>query len=446
MVQRNPATSGPSIGIIGGGIMGVSAAYFLSRRGFQVELFEAAETLGGLAGGVALDDGTVIDRFYHAIMSSDAHLQALAAELGIRDRLRFRETRMGVYYEGAIHSMSNVAEFLRFPPLTWADRLRLGLTVIYAQSVRDWRSLEGISAESWLVRLSGRRVYERLWRPMLRAKFDGVFDRMPATYVWSRLVRTKSGRSGLRQRELAGHLIGGYPTLLEAMVARIQSSGGRVWTKAPVQQVVIREGRALGLARAGETRHFDAVLSTLPLSVLNRLLAAGGAAPLEAAGAPDYFGIVCGVLVLDRPLTGFWTLNIADERIPFTGVIETTAYIDPVHVGGHHLVYLPKYTAPGSELLQRPDDEIRQLWMSELLKMFPAFETRALRQFLVFRERYVQPVLSLNSSDRIPPIHTSIPGLYLATTAQIYPEMASGESVTRFARAAAQRMATDLGR
>ena len=198
------------VGILGGGIMGVSIGYFLSKKGIQVEIFEASPMLGGLAGPLTLDDGTKVDRFYHAILSSDSHMRELCEELGIDDQLRFNETKMGFFYKNEIHSMNNIIEFLRFPPLGWIDRFRLGLTVLYAQFIRNWHRLEGISVEKWLIGLGGKRTYQNIWRPMLKAKFDGGFDDTPATYIWSRLVRIKSTRKGANQKEEAGHLIGGY--------------------------------------------------------------------------------------------------------------------------------------------------------------------------------------------------------------------------------------------
>ena len=188
------------VGIIGSGIMGTCIGYFLSKQGVDVEIFEASPMLGGLAGPLTLDDGTTVDRYYHAILSSDSHLRELCEELGIADQFRFHETRMGFFYKGKIHSMNNMIEFLRFPPLGWIDRFRLGLTVLYAQFVRDWHSLESISVEKWLVRLSGSRTFKNIWLPMLKAKFDGGFDNTPATYIWARLVRMKSTRSGANQK------------------------------------------------------------------------------------------------------------------------------------------------------------------------------------------------------------------------------------------------------
>ena len=426
------------IGIIGGGMMGLSLAYCLSQQGVEVEVFEASPTLGGLAGPLVLDDGTIVDRFYHTILSSDSHLHDLCAELNIADRLRFRETKMGFYYQGQLHSMNNLIEFLRFPPLGWVDRFRLGLTVLYAQFVRDWRPLESVGVEDWLLRLSGRRTLETIWRPMLKAKFDGGFDDTPATYVWARLVRMKSTRGGASQKEEAGHLIGGYATLIEAMTEVTEATGGKIHLHCPVQEIVVNKGRARGVRSDDGVHRFDAVVATVQTPILGPLIAGASPEYLEFLSKTQYLGLICPLLVLDRPLTGFWTLYITDDRIPFTGVIETTTYIDPEYVGGHYLVYLPKYTTPGSPWQAKSDQQVREVWLRYLEKMFPDFDRCWIRHFPVHRERYVEPLHNLNSTHLIPRIQTPIEGLYFVSTAQVYPALTNCESVSSHALRAAQ--------
>ncbi len=426
------------IGIVGGGIMGITLGYCLVKQGMAVEIFEASPVLGGLAGPLVLPDGTEVDRFYHAILSSDSHLRELCAELGLADQMRFRETRMGFFHQGNIHPMNNTIDFLRFPPLGWVDRFRLGLTVLYAQWVNDWKKLEGVSVEKWLIQLSGRRTFENIWRPMLKAKFDGGFENTPATYIWSRLVRMKSTRGGANQKEEAGHIIGGYKTLMMAMAKQIEAAGNKIHLNCPAQEVVIESGRATGIRLKDGLHLFDAVAVTLQTPVFQRLIPHAGKDYHDYLNQTDYIGIVCPLLVLDKPLTGYWTLNITDDRIPFTGVIETTAYIDSKYVGGHHLVYLPKYTAPGSHWQKMTDDEVRETWLTTLEKMFPDFDRNSVRYFLVHRERYVEPLHPLNSTHLIPDVKTPVENLYLATTAQIYPALTNGESVSRHARHAAQ--------
>ena len=245
-----------NVGIVGGGIMGVNLGYFLAQQGVKVEIFEASPALGGLAGPIILPDGTEVDRFYHAILTSDGHLRQLCAELGIADKLRFRETKMGFFHQDAILPMNNVVDFLRFPPLGWVDRFRLGLTVLYAQLVRDWQRLEGVSVQEWLLRLSGQRTFQNIWRPLLKAKFDGGFEETPATYIWARLVRMKSTRDGASQKEEAGHLINGYTTLIRALAEWIEALGSRIHLRRPVEEIIIEEGRARGGRLGQEAQSF----------------------------------------------------------------------------------------------------------------------------------------------------------------------------------------------
>jgi protoporphyrinogen oxidase len=314
------------------------------------------------------------------------------------------------------------------------DRFRLGLTVLYAQFIRDWHHLESISVEKWLVRLGGRRTYENIWLPMLNAKFDGSFNHTPATYIWARLVRMKSTRSGANQKEEAGHLIGGYITLIRAMTDRIEATGGKIHLQKPVSKIVIEQNEARGFLVGDEIHSFDILVSTLQPPIFQRMIPDADSGYRDSLSQTKYLGIICPMLVLDCPLTGYWTLNLTDDRIPFTGVIETTSFINPEFVGGHHLVYLPKYTTPDSPLQKMRDEEVRELWLKYLEWMFPQFERAWIRYFLVQRERYVEPLHPLNGTHLIPSIRTPIKNLILATNAQIYPTLTNGESISQKAK------------
>jgi protoporphyrinogen oxidase len=425
------------VGIVGGGITGITLAYYLSRAGADVDVFEASSELGGLAGPLRLPDGTLVDRFYHAILPSDDQLHALCEALNLTDQLRFTPTQNAFFVNGVTASMNSAVEFLRFSPLSLLERFRLGLTIARAQFVRDWRRLESVSVHDWLKRWSGRGVFEKLWVRMLDAKFENGHERIPATWMWSRLVRMKSTRSGASQRESAGHIVGGYATLLKAMADQVRAHGGRIHLNCPVEEILIHDGQATGIrTRAGMWRG-QAIVSTMQAPVFSRLVPGAPPSYRESLSAVPYLGVVCPLVVLDRPLTGYWVLNLADATIPFTGVIETTTFIDPALVGGHHLVYLPKYTAPDSRWQRLSDEEIRAEVLATLKRLVPTFDETMVRYILIHRERYVEPLHRLDGADPIPAVETPIRNLYLATTAQIYPALTNGESVTQHARAIA---------
>ncbi len=121
----------------------------------------------------------------------------------------------------------------------------------------------------------------------------------------------------------------------------------------------------------GETHNFDKIISTLALPITPQIIPEASTEYKEFLSKTSYLGIICPLLVLDRSLSNFWTINLTDEDHPFTGVIETTTYIDPKYVGGYHLVYLPKYTMQDSPYQKMSDDEIKRIWLEHLEVMFP---------------------------------------------------------------------------
>lgn len=430
--------------IIGAGAMGITLAHALAREGVAVDVFERGAEIGGLVARAVLDDGTAVDRFYHAILPGDRHVLDLCAEHGLGDGVRFGETRTGVYRQGRLYPLNTVLDLLRFPPLPPLDRLRLGATVLVARGVRDWERLEDVPVEEWLTRYSGRRAVDVLWRAMLRAKFDGGFADTPATYIWSRLVRVQSARSGAAQREGAGYLPGGYGALVEAMAQRVRGAGGEIHLQSPVLEIVTEGDRAVGVRTASGVSLHDAVVATVPLPALCPILPDAAAGYVHALRQVEHLDIICPLLVLDRPLSGYWTLYIAAEDVPFTGIIETTSYVDPAWVGGHHLVYLPKYVRPGSPWHALSDEEIGAVWFEHLQRMFPDFRREWVHEYHVHRAYHVEPLHGMHGNPAIPSIRTPIRRLYLAAAAQIYPALTNMESVTRHACEVARTVHADL--
>jgi len=435
------------IDIIGGGILGLTLAHEFLKWGKSVRVWERAPTLGGLMGRTTFDElgGMSCDRYYHAILSSDQTLMSLMDELGLRSRLRMVSTKMGFYHDGRCYPMTTPLEFLRFPPLNMIDRMRLAYTILACRQIKDWRALEQIPVAEWLRQLSGEKTTRHIWEPLLRAKFDGDFSQVPATYIWSRLVRTTDTRTRGGSQELMCYLPNGYQELIDALAAAVRARGGMITTGATVDQVRVADGRVTGLSINGAEYASDQVIITTQTPIARRLL------PPEAADVSarwsrleGFLGIVCVLLVLRRSLTPYYTLNITDERIPFTGVIETTNLIDPACVGGYHLVYLPKYVAPGSRYATMPNDELQATFLGYLRQMFPDLRDEEIAAVRIGRERYVEPLHPVGMTDLIPPIRSAIAGLYLANTSQIYPQLTNGESVCAFARRTAGEIIADV--
>lgn len=422
-----------NIAIIGGGIMGVTLAYRLAQHGCRVTVYERGDNLGGLASFILFDD-VRMDRFYHTILSSDMSMQGLIQESGVADKLHFTATKQGFYDAGKLYPFNTPIDLLTYPPLNIFQRFLLGLQVIYAQRESDWHKIDTIPVKDWLMRVSGRGVYKKVWEPLLRAKFDSTADDVPATYIWSRLKRMLGTRQGVTSKEMMCYLENGYYTLIEALLKRCADMGVTFVLKTPIERIVIQDGRAAGVQVAGKATAYDVVVSTLPSPLLAQLIPDAPPAFQDLLTQQQYLGVLCPMLILKRSLVPYYVVNITDETIPFTAVVETTNLIDPQYVKGYHLVYLPKYVAPDNPMFGWSDEQVKTHWLEHLQRMFPDFQTDSIHTLLVHRARYVEPIRPIGTLDQIPPIATPISNLYMGNTVMIYPDLGNGEAVTKFAQ------------
>lgn len=436
-------SSAKHIAVIGGGIMGVTTAYRLAQHGVRVTVYERGDNLGGLAACMVYD-GIRIDRFYHTILSSDMSMQTLIEESGVKDRLHFTATKQGFYDSGRLYPFNTPLDLMLFPPLNLFQRFRLGLQVLYSQLESDWRKIDQIPVEHWLLKVSGRGVWNKVWKPLLRAKFDTTAADVPATYIWSRLRRMMGTRQGVTSKEMMCYLENGYYTLIEALATICEKQGVDFRLNAQIEEIIIEKGRAVGVRTAEGVMHFDAVISTLGSPILAGLIPDAPQTFRDLLAKQEYLGVLCPLLILKQSLMPYYVLNITDESIPFTAAVETTNLIDPKHVNGHHLVYLPKYLAPDNEMARWPDDRVKTEWLKHLKRMFPAFDESSITEFMVQRARYVEPIRPMGTLDQIPAVKTPVDRLYMGNTVMIYPDLGNGEAVTRFAAKVVEAVLADL--
>jgi protoporphyrinogen oxidase len=176
------------IAIVGAGVGGMAAAYDLAQAGNEVEIFEAADHVGGLSAGFK-DSGWdwSVERYYHHWFASDAHMLRFIDELGWTDRVIFRRPLTVVYHENKFYPLDSPLAVLRFPGLPFFDRLRLGIVVAYLKYLADWKPLERVTADTWLKRWVGGRAYKILWEPLLVGKFGPHYREVNMAWFWARI-------------------------------------------------------------------------------------------------------------------------------------------------------------------------------------------------------------------------------------------------------------------
>ncbi len=311
--------------VVGGGLCGLTAAYRLSEY-FELDLYEKNTVPGGLLSSYPRS-GYQIERYYHHCFSGDRRLLSLMEALGISDYLEWLKGTTGYYVDGRIHPLNTPLEILRYPHLSLADKVRLGLLTLRSKDL-DTSELDEIPAKQYVVEHIGEKAYTAFFEPLLRSKFGAQSDEVSAAWLISRIaIRSDRGVSG----ERLGYLRGGFHHLIDSLVSKLDDAGCGIHTGVPVTRMT-RDGDAWLV----NGQAYDAVLSTIAPHDLALLPGA------PAAPRIPYQGAACMTLGLGREVTdGIYWLNISGDA-PYGAVISHTCFVPPEYYG-EHIVYLASY-------------------------------------------------------------------------------------------------------
>jgi len=420
MTQDNKMSNGMKIGIVGAGFTGLSAAYYLGKKGHRVTVIEKDSNPGGLAIGFSDKNWNwTLEKHYHHWFTNDKNVLELAKE--IQHEVIIKRPKTSVYVDGKIFQFDSPKEVLLFPKLPIIDRFRMGLVIGFLKFNPIWKPLEKINATTFLPKTIGKKSYKLIWEPLFRNKFGPYVSDVSLAWFWARIVK--------RTPSLA-YPKGGFLDFANHLVKQIEGQGGEVIFETDVIEISsnkkpqIKFRRIENSKRPGGTRieKYDIVIVTLP-SFLFLKIAPGlpreyknRFAKLKGLGATNL------VLRLNRPFlpdTTYW-LNVCDSNHPIMAIVEHTNFMDKKNYNNEYLVYLGNYLPPDSERFEMAKEETLKLFDPYLRKINPNYKDH-LTGFELFKVSFAQPIIPTNYSKMIPPIKTPLPNVYLANIEQVYP-------------------------
>ncbi|WP_255195430.1 NAD(P)/FAD-dependent oxidoreductase [Halorarius litoreus] len=414
------------IAVVGGGVAGLAAAYRLQQRGHEVTVFEASDTVGGLAATYETR-GDRIEAYYHHLSKSEETIVELAEELGVGDRVEWRLGENAYYVDGVVHPLDTPWEIAAYPHLSVYDKFRLGMLTLEIDvrggvpsfdTYENLEDFEDVPIKEFLLEHTTQGVYDYFFEPLLDAKFGSRKEDVSAAWLLGR-IKFRGERDILRG-EILGYFEGGFGVLLDALVDAVGEE--HVVTGARVQDIEFDTSvETLTVEHADETDEYavdDVVVTTMP-----HLLERWTGYECDI----DFQGSVCAVVGMDEPLTDTYWLNIADDA-PFGALIEHTNFVPAERYGGEHLLYCASYVqSTDEELWQLDDDGVEELWLEGIEEMFPEFSREQVNWVQVARNPRTAPVYERGYLDMVVPYDLGnevAEGLYyagMASKAQ-YPE------------------------
>jgi protoporphyrinogen oxidase len=421
------------IAVIGAGFGGLAAAYDLKRAGHEVTIFESADYVGGLASGFREPGWDwSVEKYYHHWFQTDSAMLGLIRELGWEDQVRFPRPFTVLLHDGKWYPFDSIPRALLFPGLGWGiNKIRFGCVGLFLRLTNNWRALERFTADAWMTKWAGKKVYEQMWRPLLIGKFGPYYREVNMAWMWARL-KARTTRLGTFE--------GGFQKFADRFAEKLRAQGVVIKLGVSIKTIK-RDPASGGLSVDGEP--FDKVLVTTSPHLMAKLCPDLPEGYLNGLLGLKSMGAVVMVLSLLRQLSkqGYYWFNLPKQAgYPFLALVEHTNFIPKENFGGDTIVYAGDYLEPGHEYFSMTDDQLLERFTPAFKKFNPEFTSQWVKKVWVHKTIYAQPVPLVGHSRNIPAIQTPIEGLYFASMSQVYPWDRGTNFAVEIGRRAARMM------
>jgi protoporphyrinogen oxidase len=399
------------IAVLGGGFTGLTAAYYLRKKGYQVTLFEKGKTLGGLAIGFKSNHWNwYLERAYHHLFSNDYDIINFTKEIGF-DKIFFQSPETASLFEKdktfSILPLDTPVDLLQFPYLNLVDKIRAGIVIAFLKLSPFLSIYERQTAEEFLKKTMGNNVWNVLWKQLFRGKYGDYAGNILASFIWARIKkRTKN----------LGYIEGGFQTLINHLKKKLIRSGVNVLTNYEIKNIEKR-----GEKYIIDNQEYDVVISTLPTPVLTKISQKVLSKNyLDRLSKIKYLHALTLILETDKPILEktYW-LNISTPKIPIMGIVQHTNFIDKKNYDGKHLVYLGWYLKRDDKLMKMGDKELLDYVLPYLEKIRNS--KFKIRNYFTFRGPFAQPIFDKDFVKNKPDFVTPAKNFFIANLDMTYP-------------------------
>lgn len=398
------------VGIVGGGVTGLVAAYRLAKQNHQVVVFEKSNQLGGLCKTFSTDKDS-LECFYHHIFSNDSEIIDLISELGLTE-LMFKVTpKTGLFYSDKLYPFTSPFDILQFKPLSPISRLRLGVVSAYLKYLSPWENLQTVTALNWCNRYFGSSTTQVVWKPLLSSKFGKYANEITMSWLWARLKK--------RSFSLI-YLKGSFNLLVKALSDQIISFGGQVRQGVEVTEIK-REGNVLQIHGDFGEEGFDNIISTVAPPILADIADFGDDNYQRYLKGVPFLSASTLVIKTKKVLTDYYWINVNDTAFPFLAMVEQGNLVSPSQYGGYNYIYFGNYWANDDPRLSWDARETLERYLPFIKKIAPDFRESDIEDVYKFDAPNAQPIVRKGYKEQIPKIATPWPHFVAGSIATIYP-------------------------
>jgi phytoene dehydrogenase-like protein len=244
--------------VVGAGLGGLFTAGLLAGRGHQVTVVERSSIVGGRS-HVLKKEGFTLSYGAHAILAPKSHLvNSIFKELNIN--LKYTKpsfSKFKVFSNGKVLSTPLGTGAFTSPAIN-------GLTnhfVFFKKFLQMVKSkptfADDVTVEDWINQnIKDASVAKVLKAYVALSVYDGALD----CYSMNSFVEL----TNIEYSNIDAFLYAGYDELLEQLKKQIINSGGTIHLGCKVEEVVIEEGKVIGVKTSDQILYADKVVLNLP--------------------------------------------------------------------------------------------------------------------------------------------------------------------------------------
>lgn len=460
------------IAILGGGMTGLTAAYYLAKKGQEVTIFEKEKFLGGMAAGFkAAGWNWYLEKTYHHLFANDRDFLNFAKEIGF-NKIFFRWPETASLYanpksqilsskqilnsnipnskqkpnfkslgfrdgglfgasklEFSIYPLDTPSNLLKFPILSWSDKFRAGLVLVFLKLSPPFSFYERETSERFLRKTMGDRVWRVLWQELFRKKFGKYAEKILASFFWARIKK--------RTKKL-GYIEGGFQQFINFLEERNKDLGAIIKKNQVVTKIKKSKGifQIYSFKRSSDrpleeswVDEFDVIISTLPTPILLKTADQVFSKDyLNRLSKIKYLHAVNLILETKKPLLkkSYW-LNNAVSEIPIMGFFQHTNFIDKAFYNNNHILYMGWCVDENDKLLKIRKEEVLN-FVSPYLYRIANFQSLdfardkfSISNFYLFKTPFAQPIFDKEFLKNKPDFKTPLKNFYIANLDMCYP-------------------------
>jgi protoporphyrinogen oxidase len=414
------------IAILGGGITGLTAAYYLSKKNHQITIFEKEKVFGGLTVGFKAENWNwFLEKTYHHLFTNDYDILDFAKEIGF-NKIFFKAPETASLYQSVIRNpqlnncsitndelrifpLDTPIDLLKFPYLNIFDKLRAGIVVAFLKLSPFLSLYEKQTSEEFLKKTMGKKVWNILWKQLFRGKYGDYAGIILASFIWARIKkRTKN----------LGYVEGGFQTFVNYMEKQLKGLKVEMLKGTGVEEIKKKGDRFII-----NNTLYDVVISTLPTPVLTKLTT--DVFPenyLNRLSKIEYLHALTLILETDKPILEktYW-LNVATDKIPIMGIVQQTNFIDKKNYGGKYITYLGWYFKKEDKLMNMEKNELVKFVYPYLKKINSNCSIVSLLNCYLFKAPFAQPIFDKEFVKNKPDFQTPVKNFFIANLDMTYP-------------------------